>query len=72
MVRIINKRPDPLKPEIPNGVRGYGSAADRRRAITMLAKQGCNYFVTYRDVRSRYALTFGFATWVAEGRISVQ
>jgi len=72
MNRIIAKRPDIDNPTVPNGIRGYGSDAARSRAIAMLAKQGCNYFVTFCDVRSRFALSFGYAKWVSSGSICVQ
>ena len=54
------------------GNRGYSNAGDRRRAIRGLAKQGFNYFVGYRDVAADYALNYGRADWVDQGRIYVK
>lgn len=59
-----------------SGVRGYGSARARERAIRDMAAAGCeppiNYFVCFSDVQSPYALQYGHAAWVAPGTISVQ
>lgn len=49
------------------GFRGYQTAADRRRAMTMLRKHGWNYFVFYRDTQAEFALDFGKADWVKQG-----
>jgi hypothetical protein len=55
-----------------NGYRGYDSAAARESAIRVLRiVYGANYFVCYRDVQSPFALMFGHAAWVPEGRIHV-
>jgi len=51
--------------------RGYANAADRKRAIAMLAKQGWNYFICFRDVQSDFALAYNKADWVTPGGIHV-
>ena len=49
------------------GVRGYASAADRERAIKMLARRGVNHFVCFKDVQAAFALSYGVAAWVGSG-----
>lgn len=41
------------------GVRGYASAADRRRGIAALRREGFNHFTCFADVNARFALQFG-------------
>lgn len=49
------------------GFRGYKTAGDRRRAMTMLRRRGWNYFVFYKDTNARFALDYGIADWVQKG-----
>lgn len=52
---------------ITQGIRGYKSSADRKRAIKMMIRSGrFNHFVCFRDVKSEFALQFGFAEWARE------
>lgn len=53
------------------GIRGYASDGDRNRAIAMLRKCGFNHFVCFRDVRSAFALTIGYAQWVRSGDVYI-
>ena len=69
--------------QITSYCRGYKTAADRKRAITMLtgmpyshpgfADDGkpINYFTCYRDVQSEFALMYGHAEWVEDGKTHV-
>jgi len=38
--------------------RGYRTAADRKRAIAQLKRQGFDHFVEYRDTQAPVALCF--------------
>jgi hypothetical protein len=49
------------------GFRVYRTPGDRKRAIAMLRRAGCNYFVCYRDVAG-LGLSFGVAEWVTHER----
>ncbi len=55
---------------VKNGVRGYNSAANRKRAIKNLVRFGYNYFVCYRDTQSEFALTFSIANWVKDSKLN--
>ncbi len=56
---------------ITDQTRGYGTAADRNRAIKALVKRGFNYFVCYRDTQAEFALLIGNADWVSAGGVYV-
>jgi len=47
--------------------RGYKSRKARLQAIESLTARGYNYFVCFRDVKSKHALTASTAAWVHAG-----
>lgn len=48
---------------ITDRVLGFDTAADREAHMRVLAEDGWNHFVWFRDTQSDFALMYGFARW---------